>query len=163
MIIGLSVWYKNKFTATDNEILSGVSTYFEKLTNWTLSVYVNGVLKTVKSGISGAGYYTFHLDDVVPLYKGDVFEIMFNTTSEKLSSVPISEIASLNKVIYYPEISYVSYDGENWQDLFYLSKTYALHTYKSQVACIKAFTVLANYNTTVQIEVVGNRIIINVY
>ena len=158
-----SVWYKNKFTATDNEILSGVSTYFEKLTNWTLSVYVNGVLKTVKSGISGAGYYTFHLDDVVPLYKGDIFEIMFNTTSEKLSSVPISEIASLNKAIYYPEISYVSYDGENWQDLFYLSKTYALHTYKSQVACIKAFTVLANYNTTVQIEVVGNRIIINVY
>lgn len=158
----LSVWYKNKFTATDNEILSGVSTYFEKLTNWTVSVYVNGIFKTAKSGISQAGYYTFHLDDIVPLYVGDVFEIVFNTTSDKLSSVPISEIQSLNKAIYYPEISYVSYDGENWQDLFYLSKTYALHTYKSQVACIKAFTVLANYNTTVEIEVKGNKITVNV-
>ncbi|MEE1133219.1 MAG: C1 family peptidase [Methanobrevibacter sp.] len=157
-----SVWYKNKFTATDNEILSGVSTYFEKLTNWTLSVYVNGILKTVKSGMSKAGYYTFHLDDVVPLYKGDIFEIVFNTTSEKLSSVPISEIASLNKAIYYPEISYVSYDGVNWEDLFYLSKTYALHTYKSQVACIKAFTQLAKYNTTVVMTVNGGGISVSV-
>lgn len=147
------VWYKNKFTATDNEILSGVSTYFEKLTNWTFSVYVNGVLKTTKSGTSNAGYYTFHLDDIVPLYVGDIFEIVFNTTSDKLSSVPISEIQLLNKAIYFPEISYVGYDGESWQDLFYLQKTYALHTYKSQVACIKAFTVLADYNTTTKISV----------
>ncbi|WP_405307016.1 C1 family peptidase [Methanobrevibacter sp.] len=157
-----AVWYKNKFTAEGNEILSGVSTYFEKLTNWTVSVYVNNVLKTTKSGSSQAGYYTFHLDDIVPLYAGDVFEIVFNTTSDRLSSVPISEIASLNKAIYYPEISYVSYDGVNWQDLFYLSKTYALHTYKSQVACIKAFTVLADYNTTTAISVANGSIEISV-
>ena len=157
-----AVWYKNKFTAEGNEILSGVSTYFEKFTNWTVSVYVNNVLKTTKSGSSQAGYYTFHLDDIVPLYEGDVFEIVFNTTSDRLSSVPISEIASLNKAIYYPEISYVSYDGVNWQDLFYLSKTYALHTYKSQVACIKAFTVLADYNTTTAISVVNGSIEISV-
>ena len=96
------VWYKNSFTATDNEILSGVSTYFEKLTNWTVSVYVNNALKTSKSGISEAGYYTIHLDDIIPLYCGDVFEIVFNTTCDKLSAVPISEIAALNKAIYYP-------------------------------------------------------------
>lgn len=157
-----AVWYKNKFTAGGNEILSGVSTYFEKLTNWTVSVYVNSVLMTTKSGSSQAGYYTFHLDDIVPLYAGDVFEIVFNTTSDRLSSVPISEIAALNKAIYYPEISYVSYDGVNWQDLFYLSKTYALHTYKSQVACIKAFTVLADYNTTTTVSVANGTIEISV-
>lgn len=156
------VWYKNKFTATGNEILSGVSTYLEKFTNWTVSVYVNNVLMTTKSGSSQAGYYTFHLDDIVPLYAGDVFEIVFKTTSDRLSSVPISEIASLNKVIYYPEISYVSYDGINWQDLFYLSKTYALHTYKSQVACIKAFTVMADYNTTTSISIGNGSIEISV-
>ncbi len=158
----LGVWYKNKFTATDFEILSGVSTYFEKLTNWTVSVYVNNVLKSTKSGTSSAGYYTFHLDDIIPLYEGDVFEIVFNTTTDKMSGVPISEIASLNKAIYFPGISYVSYDGENWEDLFYLSKTYALHTYKSQVACIKAFTVLARYNTTTAIDIVGNNFVVSV-
>lgn len=157
------VWYKNKFTATDNEILKGVSTYFEKLTNWTVSVYVNNVLKTTKSGISQAGYYTIQLDDLIPLYVGDVFEVVFNTTSDKLSSVPISEIASLNKAIYYPEISYVSYDGENWQDLFYLTKTYALHTYKSQVACIKAFTVLTDYNTSIDLQINDSKLEISVF
>ena len=156
------VWYKNKFTATDNEILAGVSTYFEKLTNWTVSVYVNNVLKSTKSGISQAGYYTIQLDDIIPLYVGDIFEIVFNTTSDKLSSVPISEIEALNKAIYYPEISYVSYDGQNWYDLFYLSKTYALHTYKSQVACIKAFTVLAAYNTTLNYEIIQNNVVVSV-
>ena len=75
--------------------------------------------------MSEAGDYTFHLNEVIPLYVGDVCEIVLNTTSDKLSSVPISEIASLNTAIYYPGISYVSYDGVNWQDLFYLSKTYA--------------------------------------
>lgn len=158
----LKVWYKNKFTSTENEILKGVSTYFEKLTNWTVSVYVNNVLKSTKSGISNAGYYTIQLDDVIPLYAGDIFEVVFNTTSNNLSSVPISEIASLNKAIYYPEISYVSYDGVNWEDLFYLSKTYALHTYKSQVACIKAFTQLVKYNTTVDVAINGGGISVSV-
>ena len=158
----LDVWYKNTFTAKGNEILSGVSTYFEKMTNWTVSVYVNGILMTTKSGMSEAGYYTIHLDDIVPLYAGDSFEIVFNTTGEKFSSVPISEIASLNKAIYYPGTSYVSYDGENWEDLFYLTKTYALHTYKSQVACIKAFTILASYNTTTDITVDGGNVTVTV-
>lgn len=158
----LNVWYKNKFTATDTEMLSGVSTYFEKLTNWTVSVYVNDVLKSTKSGMSNAGYYTIQLDNPIPLYTGDVFEIVFNTTTDKMSSVPISEIAVLNKAIYYPGISYVSYDGQNWEDLFYLSKTYALHTYKSQVACIKAFAVLANYNTTTTITIEGNNFLVKV-
>lgn len=158
----LEVWYKNSFTAKDNEILAGVSTYFEKLTNWTVSVYVNDVLRTTKSGMSEAGYYTIQLDDTVALYAGDVFEIVFNTTCEKFSGVPISEIASLNKAIFYPGISYVSYDGENWEDLFYLTKTYALHTYKSQVACIKAFTILTSYNTTTSIAVDGGNVTVKV-
>ena len=156
------VWYKNKFTAGDSEILAGVSTYFEKLTNWTVSVYVNNILKSSKSGICEAGYYTIQLDDIVPLYAGDTFEIVFHTKSDKFSGVPISEIQLLNKAIYYPEISYVSYDGNNWYDLFYLSKTYALHTYKSQVACIKAFTVLKAFNTTVSYEIIQDKIAVSV-
>ena len=47
-----SVWYKNVFTSTDNEILSGVSTYFEKLTDWTVSIVVNNESKLNQSGTS---------------------------------------------------------------------------------------------------------------
>ena len=35
---------KNKFNATSDEYLAAASTYFEKESNWELSVYVNGVL-----------------------------------------------------------------------------------------------------------------------
>ncbi len=151
-----NVWYKNKFTSTDNEMLKGVSTYFEKLTNWTVSIYVNGILKSMKSGSSNAGYYTINLDDDILLYEGDIFEVVFNTTSSGNSAVPISEIASLNKILYTKDISFISYDGEVWQDLFDYTSSYAFHNYYSQVACIKAFTVLADFKTNVSLNVSYN-------
>lgn len=150
------VWYKNKFTATNNEILKGVSTYFEKLTNWTVSVYVNNVLKSTKSGTSNPGYYTINLDDLILLTIGDTFEVVFNTTSDDISRVPVSEYHSLNKLIYSENVSFISFDGETWSDLFNYSRTYSLHSYKSQVACIKAFTVLIDFNTTLSLEVNNN-------
>ena len=150
------VWYKNRFTSTDNEILAAVSTYFEKLTNWTLSVYVNDVLKTTKIGSSPAGYWTINLDDLIRLYKGDVFEIVFETVCDGISAVPISEKNSLNKVIYQSENSYVSYDGENWIDLFDYQNTYATHKYYTQTACIKAFTYMHVFNTTTYLDIVYN-------
>ena len=149
-----SVWYKNRFTSTDNEILTSVSTYFEKITNWTVSVYVNNVLKTVKNGISPAGYWTINLDEMIQLYAGDMFEIVFNTTCDGISAMPISEKSNLNKLIYSPEVSYVSYDGENWQDLYSFSGTYATHKYYGGVACIKAFTQLIDLNTTTYLDVI---------
>lgn len=147
------VWYKNKFTATDNEILYGVSTYFEKTTNWTVSIYVNNELKASKSGTSNPGYYTINLDDGIDLNMGDVFEVMFNTTSNDISAVPVSEHVSLNKLVYSENVSFISYDGANWFDLYDFASKYSTHTYNSQVACIKAFTVLHDLNTTLTLTV----------
>ena len=150
------VWYKNKFTATNNEVLRGVSTYFGKLTDWTFSIYVNNVLKTTRSGTSSTGYYTFNLDEGILLSIGDTFEVVFNTTCEDLSMVPISEYISLNKLIYSENVSFISFDGETWSDLYKLSMSYSLHSYRSQVACIKAFTVLNDFNTTLSLDIEGN-------
>ena len=117
-----------KLTADGETLDKFVISVPNDVTNWdpNAQIDMNGVLFR---DLVYQNLFIVHLDDIVPLYAGDVFEIVFNTTCDKLSGVPISEIASLNKAIYYPEISYVSYDGVNWQDLFYLSKTYALHTY----------------------------------
>ncbi len=142
-----TLWYKNVFNADDNEFLAGISTYFEKITNWTASVYVNGELKVIKEGTSGAGYYTIDLGQLIPLNLGDVFEVEFKVSAPVLTSIPISEYYSLNKLIYKPGISYMSSDGVNWEDLYYKNGTYSTHTYYSQVACIKAFTVLNEINT----------------
>ena len=148
------VWYKNIFTAASDEYLAAVSTYFEKVSNWTASVVVNGELKDVLSGNTDPGYYTFNLNKYIPLKTGDVFEVIFNITVCGEASFPISEIYSLNKLVYRPQTSYLSYDGENWTDLYDLTWNYSSHTYSSQVACIKAFTYLNPINTLTNLSVV---------
>ena len=147
------VWYKNKFTATDDEYLAAVSTYFQKNTNWELSIYVNNALKMKKSGTSKSGYYTIDLGDFIPLKAGDVFEIAFKITVSGDAGVPISESVSLNNRIYKKGISFISYDGKKWKDLYELDWEYPDHVYDSQVACIKAFTVFDIINTTTTLTI----------
>ena len=151
------VWYKNIFIATDNEFLAAVSTYFEKDTNWDLSVYVNNALKATKSGFSNPGYFTIYLDNIVPLRIGDVFEVVFKIAADSEAGIPISEVLSLNKKVYAENTSFLSYDGESWKDLYDLKWSYSSHTYSSQVACIKAFTIsdTIETNTTLNITYDG--------
>ena len=151
-----AVWYKNIFNATDNEYLSAVSTYFEKPSNWELSVYVNDVLRLSKSGFSNPGYWTIDLFEHIPLNVGDIFEIVFRINVTGDVGVPISEYVSLNNKFYRENISFISYDGENWTDFYDLEwNDYPNHRYDSQVACIKAFTVFDIINTTTSLEILG--------
>lgn len=142
------VWYKNKFVSTDDEYLVAVSTQFNKQTNWDLAVYVNDELKLTQSGFSLPGYYTISLNQLIPLMEGDEFEVEFKITVDGDAGVPISESVSLNCEFYQPGVSFISYDGENWTDFYDLEWTYPDHIYNSQVACIKAFTILNEITTT---------------
>ncbi|WP_298501046.1 C1 family peptidase [uncultured Methanobrevibacter sp.] len=151
-----SVLYKNLYTSTDDEFLAAVSTYFEKLTNWTVTVKVNGEFKTFKSGISNSGYYTFYLDEFVPLKKGDIFEVIFNITTDGSAGFPISEAVALTSKIYSAGTSYASWDGENWVDLYDFEFKYSSHSYNSQVACIKAFTFLNPIETSLSLNISYN-------
>ena len=143
-----TVWYKNIFKATEKEYLTAVSTYFYKQTSWDLSVYVNGILKLTQSGNSPSSYSTINLNDFIELDTDDIFEIVFKIKCDGDAGVPISEIVSLNNYFYTQNISFISYDGEKWSDLYELEWEYPDHTYSSQVACIKAFTILNPLNTT---------------
>lgn len=148
-----TVWYKNKFISTSNEYLAGVSTYFEKNTDWELSIYVNGILKQVKKGHSHSGYYTIDLRNLIPLNVGDVFEVAFKIIVDGEASFPISESVSLNRELYTGNISYLSYDGINWVDIYDLQWAYSSHTYSSQVACIKAFTVFDKLKSNIKLSI----------
>ncbi len=153
-----TVWYKNKFTATADEYLAAVSTYFRDEARWDLSVYVNNVLKSTKSGKSSLGYYTFDLDHLVPLKAGDVFEVVFKITVDGDAGVPISEYISLNQETYKENTSFISYDGKTWVDFYGLEWSYPDHSYFSQVASIKAFTLSDKINSDVTINVIYNKI-----
>lgn len=148
-----TVWYKNRYTATDDEYLAAVSTYFVKKTAWDLSIYVNSVLKLTQSGIANPSYRTIDLDSFVALKKGDVFEIEFKIKVDGDVGVPLSEAVSLNCEMYWKNMSFISSDGINWQDLYYVEWTYPDHTYESQVACIKAFTVFDRLHSFIDLDV----------
>ena len=147
------VWYRNKFTAEGNEFLTAVSTYFQKQTEWNLKVYVNGKSVLTQSGSSPSSYSTIELNKFIQLKEGDVFEVEFKITTDSEAGVPISEVISLNKQLYTSDVSYISYDGQNWMDLYDLTWSYSSHKYSSQVACIKAFTILNKLTPKVTLSV----------
>ena len=146
-----TVYYKNRFVSTGNEYLSAVSTYFNRDTNYDIYVYVNDVLKLNQSGFSSPGYYTIELNDFIPLNVGDVFDVVFKITVDGDAAFPISEAMSLNNEFYKENVSFFSYDGEEWFDLYAYEWEYPNHWYASQVACIKAFTVIDSIGTAIEI------------
>ena len=115
-----TVWYKNIFTSIGDEYIAAVSTYFEKITNWTVTVNVNNEFATSKSGTCNPGYFTIELDDFVPLKAGDVFEVIFKITVDGDAGIPISEIYNFNNMAYSENVSYASWDGINWIDFIFI-------------------------------------------
>ena len=148
-----SVWYKNRFISSDDEYLTAVSTYFGSDSDWTLSVNVNDVLKLKKTGFSKAGYRTIDLADYIALSAGDVFEVSFEIHVDGDAGIPVSEAVSLNQEYYGENISFISYDGKNWVDFYNVTWEYPGHTYASQVACIKAFTILNPIDADISLNV----------
>ena len=141
-------YYSNKFTSQsygDIEYLSAFATYFKYPTKYVVSVYVNSTLVLTQSGSSSAGYYTIPFNKKIPLNTGDEFVIMVENCNNGENYVPVCQADELNRAHYGPNTSFISYDGETWNDLFKL-KSYTEFLYgptqknTCQVACIKAFT-----------------------
>ena len=41
--------------------------------------------------MANAGYYTFNLNEKIPLKTGDTFKIVLKISTDKLASIPVSE------------------------------------------------------------------------
>lgn len=143
------IFYQNTFTATDNEFLSAISTYFEKTSSWDVTIYVNDEIKLTQSGISDAGYYTIRLNERIPLNIDDSFKIVFKVYGDGYFRVPVSEKAFTNKFLSHEGISFFSYDGKNWFDLY--------TALSPSVASIKAFTSLTKLNTNIELNIGENQ------
>ena len=135
-----TIWYENIFNSTGNEILKAFSTYFNTTTDWEAYIYVNDDLKLTQNGTSISGYFTIPLKEFIPLKIGDTFKIALKISADKYASFPISENMTQTRISYVPGISFFSFDGIKWIDLYNYSFDGYDHFYNSQVACIKAFT-----------------------
>lgn len=150
-----TVWYKNIYNATGNEVIAAVSTFFNTTVDYEISIYVNDVLQLTQNGRhEGSGYYTIPLKEYVPVAVGDIFKIVVKLANPQngYAAVPISEQLSTTRCYYVPGVSYFSNDGKKWTDLYDYSASAYSHTYNSQVACLKAFTVADMQNTTVTLN-----------
>ncbi|MEE1101010.1 MAG: C1 family peptidase, partial [Agathobacter sp.] len=162
------VWYKNVFNSTDDEVLAAFSTYFNEKTNYTAYVYVNDELVNVQNGSASNGYFTIKLSKYIPLKKGDKFEIVMSVRSDKISLIPISESTASKRDYAIEGVSFFSFDGESWEDLYNYSGEYyengnRTHWYNlTKVACLKAFTISkAVVNLTVQTPIDFRAIILD--
>lgn len=150
-----TIWYQNIYNATGNEAIAAVSTFFNTTVDYEISVYVNDVLQlTQNSKHEGSGYYTIPLKEYVPVAVGDIFKIVVKLTNPQkgYAVVPVSEQVSTTRCYYAPGVSYFSHDGEKWTDLYDFTFSGYDHSYSSQVACLKAFTVADKQNTTVTLN-----------
>ena len=150
-----TVWYQNIYNATGNEVIAAVSTFFNTTVDYEISIYVNDVLQLTQNGRhEGSGYYTIPLKEYVPVAVGDIFKIVVKLANPQngYAAVPISEQLSTTRCYYAPGVSYFSNDGKKWTDLYDYSASAYSHTYNSQVACLKAFTVADMQNTTVTLN-----------
>lgn len=150
-----TVWYQNIYNATGNEAIAAVSTFFNTTVDYEISIYVNDVLQLTQNGRhEGSGYYTIPLKEYVPVAVGDIFKIVVKLANPQngYAAVPISEQLSTTRCYYAPGVSYFSNDGKKWTDLYDYSASAYSHTYNSQVACLKAFTITDIQNTTVTLN-----------
>ena len=166
-----TIYYANEFIAYDDDNLAAFSTYFNKTSDWEAKIYLNGTLKETKAGISQGGYYTFNLENPIPLKKGDRFRIEIMLHSSGQANFPISENTQYGSVRkhYKPGVSFFSFDGNEWNDLYNYSYSYGdgespdSHIYYGQTACIKAFTTAMAQdpsNTRIEIEKINREGII---
>lgn len=150
-----TIWYQNIYNATGNEAIAAVSTFFNTTVDYEISVYVNDVLQLTQNGKhEGSGYYTIPLKEYVPVAVGDIFKIVVKLINPQkgYAVVPVSEQVSTTRCYYAPGVSYFSHDGEKWTDLYDFTFSGYDHSYSSQVACLKAFTVADKQNTTVTLN-----------
>ena len=156
-----TVWYQNIYNATGNEAIAAVSTFFNTTVDYEISIYVNDVLQLTQNGRhEGSGYYTIPLKEYVPVAVGDIFKIVVKLANPQngYAAVPISEQLSTTRCYYAPGVSYFSNDGKKWTDLYDYSASAYSHTYNSQVACLKAFTVADMQNTTVTLNNIAPKV-----
>jgi C1A family cysteine protease len=163
-------WGANVFTSENEYPLEAVGFYAVDV-NLQYEIYVyknvsgdspiNGTLAAVKTGsLVYGGYYTIKLDELVPLNRGERFStvVKFKTSAASHSvpiEAPVMDFSS--KASANPGESYVSIDGQEWEDL--------TDVVAQSNVCIKAYSQYQAPNLTMQVEreSIGGWIVIRDY
>ena len=137
-----TVKYMNVFEALESDAIAAVGTYFNQSgVNYTVEIYVNDVLKLTQNGVSPYyGYHTIKLDNYIPIKEGDIFKAVI--TSNGMPRVRLGD----SRMHYTNNISFISFDGETWEDAYDLG----------YIACLKVYTVALPIHTEDLVKIYKN-------
>lgn len=133
--------YKNVYTATRDENIAAVGTYFLQASDYTLELSSNGkVLHTQSGRITIPGYRTIRLNRYISIPENQEFTVVIkiNGSQEVPTLVEYSDI-------YYSSIhsqtSFLSFDGTNWEDLYEYECTAPLKVYTKDTPIVSSSAV----------------------
>ena len=129
-------WVRNIYTAERNESIAGIGTFIYEGTDYEAYVYVNDNLAYVQKGnFTQEGYRIIKLDDYVQVKEGDVFRVDLKLKAHigDYTSVTFQDTRYYNSISKENQ-SFLSSDGENWDDLFTSSDN------RYSAACLKVYT-----------------------
>lgn len=117
-------YYKNTYVAEKDGLIAAVGTFFNKTgSDYQFTIHVNGVSVYSQKGVSEfRGYSTIKLDNYIQIKKGDTFDVVFKNKIPYMASSRLHDQAN---------VSFVSEDGKEWQDL----------NEQDSIALLKVYTV----------------------
>ena len=145
-----SIYLANNFKANNNEQIQAIGTFFNNPSNYTISIYKNGIEQYTQDGqITQTSYKTIPLKEYIPVNKNDNFTAIIKITSEHKTYAFVQDSTNMASQNITNQ-SYISYDGNNWINL----QEYKL------TACLKVYTG-HTYNTTQHNTTTNKQLYIN--
>ncbi len=146
------IGYKNVYTATRNENIAAVGTYFLLESDYELTIEVNGKKVHTQSGsISLTGYRTIRLNKFIQVNEGDEFTVTVLINSSKAGEQGI--LLHYSDIYYSPITygqSYLAFDDDSeWMDLYEWECVSPVKVYTKDTAKVNSSVEEINYNITV--------------
>ena len=155
---GISNWlesnkygnYSNEYISSGNELIKAFGTYVSDLTNnYTVSIYVNNVLKHTQKGLfTHLGYETVQVTKSINVKTNDKIKVVLELVSSSTVQIPISE-SKYTRIVSTTN-SYVN--GKTNSDSVACLKLYTSEINKSEVNTVVTKSNLTNTQLLINIH-----------
>ena len=155
---GISNWlesnkygnYSNEYISSGNELIKAFGTYVSDLTNnYTVSIYVNNVLKHTQKGLfTHLGYETVQVTKSINVKTNDKIKVVLELVSSSTVQIPISE-SKYTRIVSTTN-SYVN--GKTNSDSVACLKLYTSEINKSEVNAVVTKSNLTNTQLLINIH-----------
>jgi len=145
--------FKNIYTATKDENIAAIGSYFLQASNYTIELYTNNKLIYTQTGkITLPGYRTIRLNKYIPIQKDEQFTAVIKISGT--NEVPVLvEYSDLYYSSIHDSTSFLSFDGTEWLDLYEYECTAPLKVYTKDTPLVTSTATEDNRVITVTTKI----------